>query len=155
MKIYQSYSSAGTKDFGRKLAAKIAERKSRNARRKNALVVALSGDLGSGKTTFIRGFTRGLGIKKRSASPTFILFRRFKINDLRFKNVYHIDAYRLRRPAEFMELGLKEILHESKNVVLIEWAEKLKKYLPKGTIWIKFEHGRKENERTIKLEFRI
>ena len=104
-----------------------------------ALIFGLEGDLGGGKTTFLQGFAKGLGIKQRITSPTFIIFRKFKIKDSRFKNFYHIDCYRISKPKEILDLGFKEIISNSKNIVTIEWAERIQKILPRETIIIKFE----------------
>lgn len=156
MRIYRSRSSAGTKKFAKKIALKFAG----SARRKNAksaLVFALSGELGSGKTTFIQGFLRGLCIRKKTTSPTFIIFRRFRIGhrssviSYKFENLYHADAYRIKNPRELAALRFKKILNDPKNIVLVEWAEKIKRILPRRSIWIRFHHGRKENERTIRI----
>ncbi len=108
----------------------------------NASVLALSGDLGSGKTTFVRGFMTGFGVRRRIASPTFTIVKNYK-------NIYHIDCYRLKKPKELLDLGIKEIFKNPQNIVLIEWPEIIKKYLPKNAVWIKFKYGKKENERII------
>lgn len=92
-------------------------------------VIALSGPLGAGKTTFVQGFAKGLGIKDKIISPTFVLIRQHK-------NLYHVDLYRINN---FQELGLNEILENPSNIIIIEWAEKIKKMLPKDTTWITFE----------------
>lgn len=166
MKTYQSFSSAETKKIGERLAGEILKL---GPRKNVATVLALNGDLGAGKTTFTQGFMRGLGIKKRAASPTFILIRRTKIPaDLprgirhsrpaksgiprgKFQNIYHADFYRLHSAAELKPLGFSEILRNSGNMVLIEWAEKIGKVLPRGTRHVKFFHGRLESERIIKF----
>ena len=98
-------------------------------------VIALTGDLGSGKTTFVQGFAQGLGIKEKIISPTFILIRQHKIPNSK-KILFHIDLYRLE---DFTQLGLEEIINDPNNIVLIEWAEKIKKLLPKKTTYIKFQ----------------
>lgn len=116
-----------------------------------ATAFALQGDLGAGKTTFVQGFLKGLGSKKRATSPTFVLMRRHAVGGEKFKNVFHIDAYRLKNPKHLAALDLEVILNESKNVILIEWPEQAKKFLPKNTTWIKFKHGKKENERVITI----
>jgi len=116
-------------------------------------VIALQGDLGAGKTTFTQGFLQGLGSKKRVTSPTFILMRRHKLAaHKRFANVFHIDAYRLRKPEQLAALDLEVVLEGPRNIVLIEWPEQAKKFLPKKAIWIKFKYGKKENERTITIK---
>jgi tRNA threonylcarbamoyladenosine biosynthesis protein TsaE len=134
-----SRSSKETKKFAGLLAKNLLKRPKKS---KTALILALTGDLGSGKTTFIQGICRAAGIKKHITSPTFIIFRRFK-------NIYHIDCYRFQKPQELLKLGFKEIISNPKNIALIEWAEKIKKFLPKNVIWIKFNYGEKENERII------
>jgi tRNA threonylcarbamoyladenosine biosynthesis protein TsaE len=102
------------------------------SKKKNALVVGLEGDLGAGKTTFIKAFAKGMGIKRRLTSPTFVLLKKYK-------NLYHIDCYRIKNSQDILALDFKEIISTPKNIVLIEWAEKIKKILPKDKIWIKFE----------------
>ena len=149
MKTYQSFSSAETKKIGYSLARKIL----RFRPQKNAIVVALAGELGSGKTTFIQGFFRGLGIRRRATSPTFIIIRRFALCRKKFANLYHIDAYRAGNPKEILKLDLAEIFIDPKNIGIIEWAGKIRKIIPKDALWIKFNHGQKRNERVIKPSF--
>lgn len=117
-----------------------------------ARVVALSGNLGSGKTTFTQGFYKGLGLKKRAMSPTFVILRRTAILKKGFKNVFHMDAYRLAGAADLSLIGFKEIISDPKNILLVEWSENIKKAMPKDSIKIKFSHGKKENERMIETK---
>jgi len=112
----------------------------------NSLVVlGLVGDLGTGKTTFTKGFFKELGARKKITSPTFLILRKIPIKSKR--NAYHLDAYRVNK-RDLLSLGLKDIL-KAPNIVVIEWADRIKNVLPKGTIWVEFEHGSKENERHI------
>jgi len=118
-----------------------------------ALVLALKGELGAGKTTFIQGLGKVLGIKDKILSPTFVIQRRFTIHDLRFKNfenLYHLDCYRLNNEKDLRELGFEEILKDKNNLVVIEWPERIKKALPADTMWLEFEHGG-EDIRKIKM----
>jgi len=150
MKIYRSHSPEETKKLGRDLARRYTRsRLEKNG--KNALVFALEGDLGSGKTTFVQGFLRGLGVRRKTTSPTFIIMRRFGIKnkELRIKNIYHVDAYRIKNPRELLALGFRAILSDPKNIVLVEWGEKIHRILPKSAIRVKFSHGKKENERVL------
>lgn len=110
-----------------------------NFNRKGALVVALEGDLGGGKTTFVKGFARGLGIHEKILSPTFVIMKRFKIHDSRFKNFVHIDAYRLNSVRELRVLGWQDILKDKGNMVLVEWADRIRGALLKEYICIQFE----------------
>lgn len=146
MKTYPSSSSEETKKLGKKLAKKILK----EPLGKTAKILALTGELGSGKTTFIQGFFRGLELK-RAPSPTFIIMRRSSLKNKKYKDVFHVDAYRLRKPEELKILEFGEVLKNPKNIVVIEWAEKIKKILLKNTVWLRFRHGKKENEREISL----
>ena len=136
-----------------KLAAKIAKEilKSRH-HQKHARVVALVGDLGAGKTTFTQGFASALGLKRRMVSPPFVVFRRYAIASgarQSYKNFYHVDAYRIDSLKELPPLGFKSLLLSTDSILLIEWADKIKKILPKDTIWVELSHGRKATERII------
>lgn len=102
----------------------------------NGTFLALFGELGSGKTTFMQGFANGLGVKERIISPTFILIRQHRIKS---KNFYHVDLYRVQKESEVGQLGLEEIFNDSKSIVAIEWAEKLKK-IPEKRTEIHFEN---------------
>jgi len=153
--LYKTNSSKQTKKLASILASVIANQRRVNL--KNALVFALTGDLGTGKTTFIQGFLRGLKIKKKITSPTFVLIKKFvirvnpRINPRKSATVYHIDCYRIKKASELLKIGLREIFNNPQNIILIEWAEKIKNFLPKNTIWIKFKHGEKINQRTIEF----
>ncbi len=150
----KTQSSRQTKKIAKDLAQKILKIK---PKREKALILAFSGDLGSGKTTFIQGFLKGLGINKRVTSPTFIIIKNYKIKDTnhqkkayeKFRRAYHIDCYRITKPEEIINLGVKQLFQDRQAIILIEWAEKIKNILPKDTIWLKFEYGEKENERKI------
>ena len=158
MKTFRSYSSEETKAFGDKIAKRISNSQFLISKKKKcALVIALRGDLGAGKTTFAQGFFRGLGIKRNPVSPTFVIMRRYKVPgrklkvESRFTDIYHFDAYRLKteEDAEVLEFG--KIMFDPKNIVLVEWPEKIKGVLPRGTMRLDFVHGKKENERIIKM----
>lgn len=153
-----THSAAETKKIAEELAQKVIQKKPG----KKALVLALSGDLGAGKTTFTKGFMKGLGIKSRILSPTFIIFRHHKIPHhenastihhslatSHFSSVFHMDAYRIKNNAELAPLGFKEILNNPQNILLVEWPENINKSLPKNTRWIILKHGAKNNERVI------
>jgi tRNA threonylcarbamoyladenosine biosynthesis protein TsaE len=122
-----------------KLGEIFAEQIIKNGLQKTAIIIGLHGNLGSGKTTFIQGFAKGLAIKDKILSPTFVILKRFEITKITFKNFYHIDCYRLKNEKDILELGLKEIILNPENIVAIEWPEKIKKVLPKKAITIKFK----------------
>ena len=108
-------------------------------------VLALSGELGSGKTCFTGGLARGLGVdeKYQITSPTFTLINEYPA---RWK-LYHFDVYRLNSYSEFEDLGYEEYFC-SDGIVVIEWAEKIVKILPADTFFISFEYL-DENRRKI------
>ncbi|MEK7451626.1 MAG: tRNA (adenosine(37)-N6)-threonylcarbamoyltransferase complex ATPase subunit type 1 TsaE [Patescibacteria group bacterium] len=146
--IYKTFSAGQTKKMAGLLAKNAVKFRRLN---KSALVLALAGELGAGKTAFAQGFLKGIGVKKKIASPTFVLIKNYKLKIKNYKLAYHIDCYRIHKPEELLRLGLKEILNNSQNIVLIEWPERIKKILPKNSVWLKFEHAEKINERKITL----
>lgn len=122
-----------------KLAVKIAK----DLPKGGPSVVALYGDLGSGKTTFTQFLAKAFGIKEKILSPTFTIIKTFPIPDSQrkigdFSALVHIDTYRLKSAKELLGLGLKDILNNKNNITVIEWPEKIEKYLPKNTIRIYF-----------------
>lgn len=154
-----SQSSEQTRKIGEEFSRKIS----------HGGVVCLYGNLGSGKTTFVQGVARGLSIKQRIVSPTFMIIREYKILKNNYcsshaqrsenfsaaasKNiidVYHLDLYRINSLDDVKNLGMEEILADNTNIVFIEWPEKIKKILPKKRIEIYFEYL-KESERKIKI----
>lgn len=128
-------SPAQTQKIGKELAKNIL----RSKRRRIAAVLGIVGDLGGGKTTFLQGFAKGLGIKQKVLSPTFVIMKRFKIKDLGFNNFYHLDCYRIQKPREILDLDFKKIISNPKNIVAVEWADRIRKIMPKGTIWLDFK----------------
>ena len=118
---------------------------------KKALILGLEGDLGGGKTTFLQGLSKGLGIKEKILSPTFIIIRKFPIPFSKFKNFYHIDCYRIQKKKEVFNLHFKEIISNPENIVTIEWVDKIKKFLPKKILILKFEFLNK-NQRRITIK---
>lgn len=132
-----------------KLAKLFAEEILKTERGKKALTVGLTGELGAGKTTFIKSFARALGVKTNVVSPTFIFSRPYSLTKNRFTTLWHFDAYRVAGAKDAQSIGLKEAVRDPQNLVIIEWADKLKRALPKGTIWIELKHGQNPHERDI------
>ena len=133
VKSFLTQNSRATQKLAQDLIKKILKQNKRQAR-----VIGLIGDLGSGKTTFCQGLAKGLGVKEKILSPTFVIFRKFKIQNSNFKIFYHFDCYRIEKPKEILKLGFKKIIAQPENIVVIEWAERIKKVLPRQTIILYF-----------------
>jgi tRNA threonylcarbamoyladenosine biosynthesis protein TsaE len=118
-----------------------------------ATLVALRGDLGAGKTTFVQALAKELGIEETVQSPTYVLMKRFDIsNHPRFKRLIHIDLYRLERPEEFGALKPEEFLHDPHNLICIEWPERAEALLPTPDLMLTFSsEGAGAGERFIEI----
>ncbi len=116
-------------------------------------VLALYGELGAGKTTFVSYLVSALGLKNRVQSPTFVISRIYESADAagEIKKVNHLDLYRLQDAPEVSELGFAEFLNEKNAVTLVEWPEVAESLLPSNTIRIFFEVV-DENERKIHVQ---
>ena len=118
--------------FAKKIAQGIKKEK-------KAVVFGLYGDLGSGKTTFTKGFVSAFGVKQNVTSPTFVIEKIYKLSKANnFKHIIHIDAYRLNGGEEMIELGWNEIIENSENIILIEWPNNISDILPKKIKKIEF-----------------
>ena len=116
-----SRSSEGTRALGARLGARLGP----------GDVVACVGALGAGKTCFLQGLARGLGVTAEVTSPTFVL-----VNQYRGRlPVYHLDAFRTESLTELADVGVEEMLHGD-GVTVIEWADKLRPLLPERTITV-------------------
>lgn len=124
MKKIVTDSARETKELGKLLAQKL----------RGGEVLCLDGELGAGKTTFTQGLLQGLKIKGPYTSPTFVIMKEYRTKKI---TVYHIDAYRI-ESEDLMALGWKEIIADTKNVVIIEWSNRVKKILPKRALKIAF-----------------
>lgn len=138
--IHLTKNSEETKNLARQLASRL----------NRGVVLCLSGPLGAGKTTFASGIINYFLPKKRVLSPTFIIVRHYPIIAGNFKNIFHIDLYRLNSTENWKNIGIDEILKTSDSVVIIEWADRLKELLPSKRIDIEFKFV-DENTRNINL----
>ena len=144
-----------TKKLGERLAKRIKKKKLK----KTAFVVGLEGELGGGKTTFLQGFAKGLGIKEKILSPTFVIMKKYEVRSMKkqrkkssglrtsYSRLYHVDCYRIQKPKEILDLGFKEIVSNPENIVVIEWANKIKNIIPKNAIWIDFKFVNEKKRR--------
>ncbi len=125
-----------------------------------ATIIALRGDLGAGKTTFVQALCKRLGITATVQSPTYVLMKSYPLEGptttfgapRRFNRVVHIDAYRLEKPQEFSALKPEQFLQDPSALVLVEWPEKLGTLLPKPTLTVVFSaEAAGEGERYIEV----
>lgn len=107
--------------------------------KKNATVFALYGDLGSGKTTFVQELGKLLGIPQTMQSPTFVIMKPYTLYPKPYTLFIHIDAYRLEKPEELARLNFNELLAEPKNIIAVEWAERVEALLPQDALRIRFK----------------
>ena len=126
--IYQSKTPAATTDLGIQLAARL----------RPGSTVLLHGDLGSGKTQFVKGVVKGLGIKETIKSPTFAYVNKYDLAPGR--HCYHYDLYRLREGEDYESIGLEDTLHDGHSINIIEWADRMAGRHPKDFIQINFHN---------------
>lgn len=136
--------------------ARLLGKEIKNILSPHAIIVALSGELGSGKTTFVKGLAKGLGIEASITSPTFILISKYlptkklQAKSYKLKAFYHIDPYRLKDAKDILP-ELQEFFTQENAVIAIEWGERLKEFLPKDTIWVELKHMG-ENRRSVVIK---
>ena len=135
MQTFRTHSEDETISLGVNFAMRIT----------HGSVVALFGDLGTGKTRFIKGICRGLGVQEHVASPTFTLLNEYSGKKL---NIFHFDFYRIKTIAELDEIGFDEYLF-GEGVCLIEWADRVEKILPSNRFDVHLNLGEDENTREI------
>ena len=113
-------------------------------------VLALIGDLGTGKTALTKYSAQGLGIRDSIVSPTFTIVREYTGGRL---PLYHFDVYRLADSEEMFNIGAEEYFYEKDGVCVIEWADIVEDILPADTKYIYIEYGASEGERIYKCTF--
>ncbi|MBI4812320.1 tRNA (adenosine(37)-N6)-threonylcarbamoyltransferase complex ATPase subunit type 1 TsaE [Candidatus Falkowbacteria bacterium] len=129
---------------------------------KGGEIIGLIGELGAGKTVFVKGLAAGLGIKKNITSPTFMLMKIYSVKYRipmksglfqgvnKIKNLIHVDAYRLRSAKDLTAIGVKEYFNRPDTIMVIEWANRIKKILPKKTIFVNIKNL-ENSKRLIKI----
>jgi len=122
--IFKTQNTEETIDLGKRIGSVLTK----------GTVIGFFGDLGSGKTTMIKGFAQGLGVKELVKSPSFVVVTEYQG---RFP-VYHIDLYRISKPSELLEIGFEQYLYGD-GVCLIEWAERAGKLLPENGVKVQIE----------------
>lgn len=116
-------------------------------------VVALYGELGAGKTQFVKGVSQALGVREHVTSPTFVLLNRYTGKDVQGEEllVYHLDLYRVKSLEEIYDIGYEEFFYGN-GICLIEWADLLGDLLPANRYDVTLKHGSIEQKREIEIE---
>ncbi|MBL7045123.1 MAG: tRNA (adenosine(37)-N6)-threonylcarbamoyltransferase complex ATPase subunit type 1 TsaE [Parcubacteria group bacterium] len=104
-----------------------------------ATVVAMEGDLGAGKTTFVKAVAKEFGVENTVTSPTFVIEKIYKLENQAYENLIHIDAYRLKSGEELKALGWEEVSKNPKNIIFIEWPSNVEEVLPEDKQEISFK----------------
>ena len=133
MATFFSNNEAETEELGARLSARLPD----------GAVVAMYGDLGAGKTAFVRGMARGMGLDCRVSSPTFTIVSIYEDGRI---PLYHFDVYRVSDEDELFEIGLDDYFHKG-GVCLVEGADLIEDLLPADVITINLSYGEEEGER--------
>ena len=148
---FQTSSPHETAQLSKQILEKIS-----NHEHTEAIVIALSGDLGAGKTTLTKGIADELGILDTVTSPTFVVLKKYDIPETSryhryFSSLIHIDAYRLQDARDTKTIGLDEMIRDRQNIIIIEWPERVADIFSNNTIYINIEHH-DINSRTISIK---
>ena len=120
-------------------------------RTSGATVLALTGDLGAGKTTLTQSIGKKLGVTENMISPTFVIMKHYRLKTSDYRLLVHIDAYRLDSSAEMKTLGFDTLIADPENLIVIEWPERIADILPTDCIRVSLEHL-EENKRALIVE---
>ena len=133
-----------TKEFAKKFAAKLS----------GGMILCLYGELGAGKTTFVKGLAEGLSIKDNITSPTFTLMNIYKIANKKtaIQSLVHIDTYRLKNEEELLQIGAEDYVGTPDSITVIEWPEKVANFLKEKKVTKIYLGHASDNEREIKVE---
>jgi tRNA threonylcarbamoyladenosine biosynthesis protein TsaE len=120
-------------------------------RPEGATVVTLSGDLGSGKTAFVKGVAKSLGVHEHVTSPTYVIMKIYDLHRQPFARLVHIDAYRLKGAHHLKVLGWDELVSNPRNLIFVEWPEEAGNAIPSDAVRITLRYSG-DNEREISYE---
>ena len=115
MQEFISHNLSDTEKIAQNLLSSLADKS----------ILGLSGNLGAGKTTFVKFLAKALGLEENITSPTFVLLKAYDIDFADFKKFVHVDCYRLDAKEDLADIGLQDYVADSSNLVLIEWADKI------------------------------
>lgn len=144
MKVFISKSQDETIEIGKTYASELSP----------GSVLGLKGNLGTGKTQFVKGITSYFRISEIVNSPTFLIVNEYLANENLFKGlkIFHFDLYRINNPEELAIIGFDEYIKDKNSISLIEWSDIAEKYLKRHIKTVTFRYGENENERIIETE---
>lgn len=119
--------------------------------KETATVLALAGDLGAGKTTFVQTLATELGVSEPVTSPTFTILKGYETTDTVWSQLLHMDAYRIEDSSELGPLQFNDLINTPDTLFCIEWAEKISDYLPVDTVWLQFSNTTDDTARTVQI----
>lgn len=111
-----------------------------------ATVVALSGELGAGKTAFVKGIAKALGVAEHVTSPTFVIMKIYDLEGQKYDRLIHIDAYRLKGEHHLNVLGWKDLIADPKNLICMEWPEQAEGAIPSSALRVAFRYSGDQRE---------
>ena len=132
-------SAAATKRYAAKLVRKLGA----------IHVIALEGCLGAGKTVFVKGIAKGLGVKHLIQSPTFVIMRVYPVKHRSIRTLVHVDCYRLKDSRELMDIGLQDYLEDPSTLTVIEWADRVPELIPVGALTVAFQRTGANDKRKL------
>ncbi len=134
-----------------KIATELLQ--SADSKKGSATIIALSGELGAGKTTLTQVMARILGVKENIISPTFVIMKTYQLKTAySWKNLVHIDAYRLESSTELEKLGWAELIADPQNLIIVEWPERVPECLTGDVVRVSLSHI---DEETREIEIMI
>ncbi len=144
MKVYTSKSQEETIEIGKRYAADLSP----------GSVIGLKGNLGTGKTQFVKGIASYFHVSEIVNSPTFLIVNEYFADYGLFKGlkIFHFDLYRINNPEELTTIGFDEYINDKSSISLIEWSDIAEKYLNRHLKTVTFGYGENENERIIETE---
>ena len=152
MREFTTTTPEETKKLAARLVAVLASRPGMHA---TSTIVALQGNLGAGKTVFVKGAARALGVIDEVTSPTFVIEKIYHLPEgAAWKHLVHIDAYRMEGEEELTTIGWHDIATDPNNLIMIEWPEQVGLGVPERAVWIEFD-AVNETERNIKTNIDI
>ena len=141
METFKGVNQAGSEDLARKMAQMLEDK----------AVIILTGELGTGKTTFSKALVKALGYHGVVTSPTYTYLNVYDGDETRPLNIYHMDLYRFEEAEEFYQAGLGDYIGLQGGLSILEWGELVLDSLPENTIIVRFYYET-ENTRTIEIK---